>query len=109
MKPATLAEALPELERLRAANLELEAINQKAFDYIRVKTNDLLEVIGTRTLRPEELDNQSLLNFDPIGIVATTFQHILENVRQTNRQLQEAHEEIQTIFDTVGSDRKSVV
>ena len=103
MKPATLAEALPELERLRAANLELEAINQKAFDYIRVKTNDLLEVIGTRTLRPEELDNQSLLNFDPIGIVATTFQHILENVRQTNRQLQEAHEEIQTIFDTVGS------
>lgn len=103
MKPASLTEALAEVERLRVANLELEAINQKAFDYIRARTNDLLEVIGTRTLRPEELDDQSLLNFDPIGIVATTFQHILENTRQTNRQLQEAHEEIRTIFDTVGS------
>ena len=103
MNPLRLSEELAEVEQLRAENRELKAINQQAFDYIRSKTNDLLEVIGTRTLRPEELDDQSLIVLDPIGIVATTFQHILENVHKTNRQLQEAHGEIQAIFDTVGS------
>lgn len=92
-----------ELERLRAENLRLQELNRQAFDYIRAKVNELLEVVGTRTLRPEELDNQSLVALDPIGIVATTFRHVLENVRETNRQLQVAHSEIQTIFDTVGS------
>jgi PAS domain S-box-containing protein len=92
-----------ELERLRAENQRLQALSSEAFDYIRAKVNELLEVVGTRSLRPEELDEQSLLAFDPIGIVATTFRHVLENVRATNRQLQEAHEEIRAIFDTVGS------
>lgn len=94
---------LGELERLKAENRRLQALNGEAFDYIRAKVNELLEVVGTRTLRPEELDEHSLLAFDPIGIVATTFRHVLENVRNTNRQLQEAHEEIRAIFDTVGS------
>ncbi|MCM2264149.1 MAG: PAS domain-containing sensor histidine kinase [Desulfuromonadales bacterium] len=94
---------VPEVERLRAENQRLQALNREAFDYIRAKVNDLLDVVGTRTLRPEELDNQSLVALDPIGIVATTFRHVLENVRETNRQLQMAHSEIQTIFDTVGS------
>lgn len=94
---------LSELERLRAENQRLKDLNQVAFDYIRAKVNDLLDVVGTRTLRPEELDNQSLVALDPIGIVATTFRHVLENVRETNRQLQMAHNEIQTIFNTVGS------
>lgn len=97
------SDAMSELERLRAENLRLQELNQQAFGYIRAKVNELLEVVGTRTLRPEELDNQSLVALDPIGIVATTFRHVLENVRETNRQLQMAHSEIQTIFDTVGS------
>jgi len=103
MNPHPHSESQVDVEQLRAENRELKAINQQALDYIRNKTNDLLEVIGTRTLRPEELDDQSLLALDPIGIVATTFQHILENVHRTNRQLLEAHGEIQAIFDTVGS------
>ncbi len=92
-----------ELEQLRAENQRLQELNHKAFDYIRAKVNDLLDVVGTRTLRPEELDEQSLLTFDPIGIVADTFRHVLENLRDTNRQLQVAHNEIRAIFDTVGS------
>lgn len=94
---------MTELELLRVENQRLQALNQVAFDYIRAKVNDLLDVVGTRNLRPEELDNQSLVALDPIGIVATTFRHVLENVRETNRQLQMAHSEIQTIFNTVGS------
>ncbi|NJC87564.1 MAG: PAS domain-containing protein [Desulfuromonas sp.] len=94
---------MTELERLRAENQRLRALNEQAFGYIRAKVNDLLDVVGTRTLRPEELDDQSMVALDPIGIVATTFRHVLENVRETNRQLQVAHSEIQTIFDTVGS------
>lgn len=96
-------ETQAELEQLRAENQRLQALNRTAFDYIRTKVNELLEVVGTRTLRPEELDDQGLVALDPIGIVATTFRHVLENVRETNRQLQIAHNEIQTIFDTVGS------
>lgn len=103
MKPHITPDAAAELEKLRAENHRLREINQKAFGYIREKTNELLDVIGTRTLHPEELDDQSLLTFDPIGIVATTFRHILENVRSTNRLLETAHSEIKTIFDTVGS------
>lgn len=103
MRPPIPADAMAELEKLRAENHRLREVNQKAFGYIREKTNDLLHVIGTRSLQPKELDDQSLLNFDPIGIVATTFHHILENLRSTNRLLQTAHSEIKTIFDTVGS------
>lgn len=94
---------LVELERLRAENNCLKELNKEAFGYIRAKVDDLLNVVGTLPLRPEELDNHSLVALDPIGIVATTFRHVLENVRDTNRKLQIAHNEIETIFNTVGS------
>lgn len=92
-----------ELARLREENAQLRAAADEAFGYIRAKVDELLTVMGTKTLRPEELDNHSLVTFDPIGIVATTFRHVLENARETNRQLQAAHGEIRTIFDTVGA------
>ncbi|TLM60403.1 MAG: PAS domain-containing protein [Deltaproteobacteria bacterium] len=101
-RPEPVAEHA-ELARLRAENERLQRLNREAFAYIRAKVDDLLDVVGTRTLRPEELDDQGLVTLDPIGIVATTFRHILENVRETNRQLQLAHSEIETIFNTVGS------
>ena len=37
-----------ELEQLRAENQRLQELNHKAFDYIRAKVNDLLDVVGTR-------------------------------------------------------------
>lgn len=92
-----------ELERLRAENRQLRELNRDAFGYIRRKVDELLLVVGTRTLAPEELRDHELIELDPIGIVATTFGHILDNLRATNRQLREAHGEIQAIFDTVGS------
>jgi PAS domain S-box-containing protein len=92
-----------ELELLREENVRLAEINDEVFNYLRDKENTLLEVIGTKSLRPEELDDRSLIEFDPIGIVAETFQHILENLQETNQQLHFAHDEIQTVFKTVGS------
>lgn len=92
-----------ELVALREENARLRATSDEAFHYIRAKIDELLTVLGTRTMRPEELDNQSLIALDPIGIVATTFRHVLETLRDTNRQLQSAHGEIRAIFDTVGA------
>ncbi len=92
-----------ELELLTEENARLKNINREAFDYIRSKVNCLLEVVGTKNLRPEELDDHSLIEFDPIGIVAQTFQHILENLQETNQKLHFAHDEIQTVFETVGA------
>jgi len=50
MKPPVPPDAVAELEKLRTENYRLREVNQKAFAYIREKTNDLLDVIGTRTL-----------------------------------------------------------
>ncbi len=97
------SEEKSELELLREENQRLAEINLKAFDYIRSKVNSLLGVVGTKSLAPEELDDQSLVEFDPIGIVTQTFQHVQDNLRATNRQLKFAHKEIQAIFETVGS------
>lgn len=92
-----------ELALLYAENARLAEINREAFDYIRRKANSLLEVVGTKRLRPEEMDDYSLIGFDPIGIVAQTFQHVLENLQFTNQKLRFAHDEIRTVFDTVGA------
>lgn len=92
-----------ELELLREENARLAMLNREACGYIRSKVNSLLEVIGTRSLNPEELDDHKLIEFDPIGIVAQTFQHILENLQETNQKLNFAHDEIKTIFEAVGA------
>jgi len=101
--PATLDEALVEIARLKAENARLTRTSGEAFDYIRDKTNHLLNVIGTRSLPPEELEDWSLLELDPIGIVTQSFRQILENLRETNERLQLAHQEVQAVFEAVGS------
>ena len=92
-----------ELDRLRQENIRLRLSQQETFAYIRTKVNDMLRVVGTKTLKPEELDDQSLIEFDPIGIVTKTFQHVLESHVKLNEELQLAHGEIQAIFDSVGA------
>ncbi|WP_305043983.1 two-component system sensor histidine kinase NtrB [Geoalkalibacter sp.] len=69
---------------------ELRTANQAYARYIRDKTNQLLEMMGTRTLQPEELDDQALIELDPIGIVAGSFKQILAHLNQTIEELRQA-------------------
>ena len=82
------------------ASLERE---RQAFAYIRQKIDQLLSLMGTVPLRPEELDDQHLLTLDPIGIVADSFVQVLEHMRRTNSSLRLANDEIKAIFDSAGA------
>ncbi|MBD1399454.1 EAL and GGDEF domain-containing protein [Pelovirga terrestris] len=76
---------------------------QDLYRYIRLKTNNMLEVIGTLPLAAEELDDDRLLSIDPIGIVTDSFHQVLDNLKQTNAELSLAKEEIQAIFNASGA------
>jgi two-component system NtrC family sensor kinase len=76
--------------------------NQDYIRYIREKTNQLLEVIGTKPLQPEELDDRALIELDPIGIIAQSFKQILATLNRTIEELTETKNEIQAIFDATG-------
>lgn len=97
-----LAPLLSLCNDLIKANRTLSRDNQHNIKYIRQKVNQLLEVMGTVPLRPDELDDRTLLELDPIGIVARSFSQILEHQRQTNKKLALAMEEIRAIFEAVG-------
>lgn len=86
------------IREIRALNCK----NNKANLYIREKTNQLLDVIGTIPLKPEELEDDSLITLDPIGVVAESFIQILDHQRETNKKLELTMEEIKAIFDAVG-------
>lgn len=89
-------------EALRQRCAELESENRAYARYIRNKTNHLLEVIGTKGLDDDELDDQALIKLDPIGIVARSFQQILTHLNLTIDELHEAKNELQAIFDATG-------
>ncbi len=91
-----------EKDALQKRIAELEAENQAYIHYIRDKTNHLLEVIGTKGLAEDELNDLALIKFDPIGIIAQSFQQILTNLNQTIDDLREAKNELQAIFDATG-------
>ncbi|MFZ5484696.1 MAG: putative bifunctional diguanylate cyclase/phosphodiesterase [Pseudomonadota bacterium] len=74
---------------------------QAAIAYIRAKTDQLLSLMGTLPLRPEELDDDTLLELDPIGIVAGAFSQILQHLNDTNRDLTLARLEIRAILDAL--------
>lgn len=79
-----------------------DPLRKQYISYIREKVNQLLQVMGTFPLRPEELDDATLLDLDPIGIIAGSFEQILEHLRQTNRELTIMRDELQAIFDATG-------
>lgn len=89
-------------ERLMEENRSLREIQFRQIEYIRKKTNQLLLLLGTLPIRPEELDDDSLIETDPIGVVAEAFVQILEHEKSLNEQLRAAHEEIQAILASVG-------
>ncbi|HEY6838833.1 MAG TPA: PAS domain S-box protein [Geobacteraceae bacterium] len=81
---------------------KLAASERAAFTYIRRKVNQLLTIMGTLPLRPEELSDQTLLELDPIGIIADSFEQVLEHLNETNEKLRFAEEELQAIIATAG-------
>jgi len=92
-----------ECTALRAENAQLrERLAGKA-DYIRRKIDQMLTVMGTLPLRPEELDDDTLIELDPIGILTDSFAHILNHLHETNRELTEKREFLQTIFTSLES------
>lgn len=97
----------PELQEfislLRDENESIQARDQELRNYIREKTNQLLKVMGTLPLKPEELDDATLISVDPIGIVTESFAQVLEHLQETNENLTLAKEEIQAIFDSAGA------
>ncbi|MFO7765913.1 MAG: EAL domain-containing protein [Pelovirga sp.] len=95
-----LKKQLAVLSRDKKKLLERE---QQLYSYIRQKTDTMLQVIGTLPLAPEELDNDTLMSVDPIGIVTDSFRQVLENLQETNEELTLAKEEIQAIFDASGA------
>ena len=76
---------------------------QEALLYIRAKVDQLLAVMGTQPLRPEELDDATLLELDPIGIVADAFSQVIAHLNETNHRLRLATEENRAIFNTLGA------
>ncbi len=79
----------------RAADGRLES-------YIREKINQLLVVMGTKPLDTEMLDERSLLDLDPIGTIACSFEQVLDHLRDTNKKLRVAKDQLQAVFDTAG-------
>lgn len=91
-----------QVERLLRENEDLRQRYSVSIQYIRAKVNQLLTVMGTAPLRPEELDDKTLIELDPIGIISSSFGLILQHLHETNEELKSAKDEIQAIFDAAG-------
>ncbi len=92
------------LEKSSSAAVEqLQIRNKELIGYIRNKTDRLLQVIGTVPLHPEELDDETLLVLDPIGIVSDAFEQVLEHLHWVNRDLAATRDELQAVFDSAGA------
>ncbi|MCL4536915.1 MAG: ATP-binding protein [Nitrospirae bacterium] len=81
---------------------DAERKNAILLQYIKEKVNQLLQIMGTKPLRDEELNDESLIAIDPIGIIAESFEQVLEHLKESNRQLQLARDYLQAVFDTAG-------
>ena len=92
-------ESAIELDRLRQENENLRARLSLKSDYIRNKVNELLDVMGTKPLRAEELENDMLLDMDPLGIIFNSIRHVLANLKETNTRLHLLSEETAAIFE----------
>ncbi len=91
-----------EINRLTQENRELRESERAAINYVRRKINQLLMVMGTLPIKPEELDDHTLLELDPIGIIAGSFGQVLEHLSETNEKLKVASDEIQAILTAAG-------
>ncbi len=91
-----------EIRRLTSRNEELRKKYRASVRYIRDKVDQLLTVMGTSPLKPEELDDETLISVDPIGIVSNSFVRILKHLHRTNEKMKIANDEIKAIFESAG-------
>jgi PAS domain S-box-containing protein len=91
------------LKHLLMENAELNKKYSSAIQYIRSKINQLLTVMGTSPLRPEELDDATLIETDPIGTISNSFVQILKHLHKTNTQIKSKNQEIKAIFEAAGA------
>ena len=92
-----------QLEQLRGERDRLLRLEQDVIGYVRAKIDQLLKVMGTLPLRPEELDDETLLALDPIGIIAESFSQVLDHLKETNDDLVVARDELEAIFNATGA------
>jgi PAS domain S-box-containing protein len=92
-----------EVRRLRAENEQLQRRLTQKIAYVREKVNQLLGAMGTSPLRPEELDDETLVELDPIGILSESFAQILGHHREIIVELGEKEEFLRTIIDSIES------
>lgn len=97
-----IVQILRDFENQQETVAELQKKEKIYNSYIRDKVNQLLQIMGTKSLKPEELDDSTLISIDPIGIIGQSFVQVLDHLRQTNIDLKEARDEISAIFDSVG-------
>jgi PAS domain S-box-containing protein len=90
-----------ELNRLRLENELLRSRLARKTAYIREKTQQLLTVAEGSTLLPEELDDDTLLELDPIGILFNSLSRTIGNLQRINDQFREGEERWRTIFMSV--------
>lgn len=93
-------ELIDKIKLLEDENKQLKKRQGETFFYIRQKVDQLLQVIGTVPLKPEELDDDTLIELDPIGIVSDSFVQVIEHLNDTNEALRFMHDELQAIFDS---------
>ncbi|WP_422126460.1 putative bifunctional diguanylate cyclase/phosphodiesterase [Thioalkalivibrio sulfidiphilus] len=86
---------------MSGVGMDYQSEYYKAITYIRAKIDQMLTLIGTLPLRPEELDDRTLIDLDPIGIVSDAFGQILSHLHDTNQKLDVARQEIRAIFDSM--------
>jgi PAS domain S-box-containing protein len=81
----------------------LKAERDAAFAYIRESVNHLLKVMGTVPLAAEELDDASLIEMDPVGIITRAFEQVLDHLHETNDNMRLANDDLMAVFDSVGA------
>lgn len=82
---------------------ECEKKYATAIKYIRAKVDQFLTLMGSLPLRPDEMDDAMLIDLDPIGIVAESFEQVLAHLKHANNELIIARSEIRSVFDVLGA------
>ncbi len=102
-KKSALSESSVISSEISDSNENLAIRNSELISYIRTKTDRLLQVMGTVPLKSEELDDDTLITLDPIGIVTEAFEQVLDHLKDLNRDLTATRDELRAVFDSAGA------